>query len=311
MNEQSVDENIPLGFGASQNPNENKILGERLQFERLVSGLSSRFVKVAPERLSAEIECALKIILDFFKVDRCGLLQILRSKGVWVITHFALSDRIPPVPKGVQLPVSISPWTYEKLVEKREPVIISKIDDVPPEAEIDKKTWIEWGIRSNLVIPILTHELVTHVIAINSVKSERTWPEGFIPRLQLLGKIFVNSIERQRMQLQLEQRLKFEEMLSVLSAKFVNLPSDQVDVEIENGLQHIARFLGLDRCVMALLSDDKSQTITSHSRVANGEAGMCPKTRRIVISVHDSGPHLTRCEPALPLEKALASMRPL
>ncbi len=270
MNEQSVDENIPLGFGASQNPNENKILGERLQFERLVSGLSSRFVKVAPERLSAEIECALKIILDFFKVDRCGLLQILRSKGVWVITHFALSDRIPPVPKGVQLPVSISPWTYEKLVEKREPVIISKIDDVPPEAEIDKKTWIEWGIRSNLVIPILTHELVTHVIAINSVKSERTWPEGFIPRLQLLGKIFVNSIERQRMQLQLEQRLKFEEMLSVLSAKFVNLPSDQVDVEIENGLQHIARFLGLDRCVMALLSDDKSQTITSHSWVANG-----------------------------------------
>ncbi len=270
MNDQSVDKSRRLGFEASQNANENTILDERLRFERLISDLSSRLVKVAPERLDSEIERALKMILEFFKVDRCGLLQILLDKGVWVITHFALSDRTPPVPKGVQLPVSISPWAYEKLVEKRESVIFSRIDDLPFEAEVDKKTWTEWDIRSNLVIPILTHEPVTHVIAINSVKREHAWPEDFIPRLQLLGEIFINCIERRRMQLQLEQRLKFEEMLSFLSAKFVNLSPDQVDAEVEKGLQHIARFLDIDRCVMARLSDGESQTITSHSWVASG-----------------------------------------
>ncbi len=245
-------------------------LEERLRFELLVSGLSARFVRTSPDRVDAEIEHGLKMVLEFFQVDRAGLLQILPEKDEWMITHFAYSELVPPIPTGVRLPASINPWAYERLAQKGEAVFFSRIDDVPPEAGVDKKTWREWGIRSNLVIPIFTGDSATHAIAINSVNSERVWPEEFILRLQLLGEIFVNSIERQSMHQQLEQALKFQEMLSVLSAKFVNLPPDQVDAEIENGLQHIARFLDLDRCVMALFSEDKSQTITSHSWVASG-----------------------------------------
>ena len=258
------------GFETVPGADADAALDERLRFERLVSSLSARFVNIDPERLDAEIERALKTILDFFQVDRCGLLRTVPSKGAWIITHGAYSDQTSPVPIGVQLPASINPWAYERLVHKREPVVFSRIDDVPSEAHVDKKTWSEWSIRSNLVIPIFTSDSVTHLIAINSVKCECVWPEEFIPRLQLLGEIFVNSIERKNMHQRLELALKFQEMIAVLSAKFVNLPSDQVDVEIENGLRHIARFLDLDRCVMALHSDDKSQTITSHSWVADG-----------------------------------------
>jgi hypothetical protein len=147
MNERPAKDKTLPGFETVQGANADAILDERLRFERLVSDLSARFVNIGPERLDAEIERALKMILEFFKVDRCGLLRILLDKGVWVITHFALSEHVPPVPKGVQLPVSINPWGYQQLVEKRAPVIFSRIDDVPPEAEIDKKTWTEWGIR--------------------------------------------------------------------------------------------------------------------------------------------------------------------
>jgi PAS domain S-box-containing protein len=270
MKEQPAKRKSALDVEAAQGANADTILGKRLQFERLVSDLSARFVGAHPEQLDAEIERALKMILEFFQVDRSGLLRILPSRGVWIITHAAYSDHVSRLPLGVQLPASINPWSYERLVNKKEVVAFSRIDDVPREAVVDKKTWSEWGIRSNLVIPILASDSVTHVIAINSVKSERVWPEDFIPRLQLLGEIFVNSIERKSMQQQLEQALRFQEMLSVFSAKFVSLPSDQVDVEIENGLQHIARFLDLDRCVVALLSDDKSRTIATHSWVAPG-----------------------------------------
>jgi GAF domain-containing protein len=194
MNEQSVDENIPLDFEAARGAKEDTILGERLRFERLVSDLSARFIQIAPDRLDREIERALTKILDFFQIDRCGLLRTVPSKGVWIIAHGAYSDQTSPVPIGIQLPASINPWAYERLVYRREAVVFSRIDDVPSEAAVDKKTWSEWGIKSNLVIPIFTSDCVTHTIAINSVKSERTWPEEYIPRLQLLGEIFVNSI---------------------------------------------------------------------------------------------------------------------
>jgi PAS domain S-box-containing protein len=77
-------------------------------------------------------------------------------------------------------------------------VSFSRPEDTPPEAEVDRKTWKEWGIRSNLVIPIITGDSVGHLIAINSVKMERVWTEELFPRLQLLGEIFVNALERKR-----------------------------------------------------------------------------------------------------------------
>jgi transcriptional regulator with GAF, ATPase, and Fis domain len=39
---------------------------------------------------------------------------------------------------------------------------------------------------------------VVHVICINAVQKERVWPEEFIPRLQLLGEIFVSAMERRK-----------------------------------------------------------------------------------------------------------------
>jgi formate hydrogenlyase transcriptional activator len=171
-------------------------LEERFRFERLLTEISARFVNVPPDRLDGEIENALKMILEFLQVDRCGLLQILPGKASWLITHAAYSERVPPVPEGVELPSSINPWAYDKLTRKREVVSFSNLEDVPAEADVDKKTWIEWGIRSNLVIPIITGESVSHLIAINVVKNERVWTEEFIKRLRLLGEIIMSALQR-------------------------------------------------------------------------------------------------------------------
>ena len=48
----------------------------------------------------------------------------------------------------------------------------------------------------------------------------------------------------------LEERLRFEELLSDLSANFVNIPADLVDAEISSGLEQIARFLQVDRALL-------------------------------------------------------------
>ena len=173
-------------------------LEDRLRFERLVSGLSARFVNIPPDRVDSEIEDGLKQILEYFQVERCGLLQALPDKTSWQITHIAYSDDAPPLPVGIELPRSIAPWAYEKLREKREVLSFSRLDDLPAEADVDRQTFIEWGIRSNLDIPIITGESVDHVVAVNSVKRECVWTEEFISRLRLLGEIFVNALERKQ-----------------------------------------------------------------------------------------------------------------
>jgi formate hydrogenlyase transcriptional activator len=56
--------------------------------------------------------------------------------------------------------------------------------------------------------------------------------------------------ERRRIKLALEERLKFEALLAEISAHFVNLPTDQIDSDIEEAQGRICKFLDLDRSTL-------------------------------------------------------------
>jgi transcriptional regulator with GAF, ATPase, and Fis domain len=182
-------------------------LEDRLQFERLLSDLSSKFVNIPNDRVDSEIEDGLRQILVFFHVDRCVLFRTLPDRTSWQIAYTVTSNDAPHLPAGVKLSKSIYPWAYEKLSEKHEVMSISRLDDLPAEASADRQSCIKWGIRSYVNIPILIGESVD-IIHISSGKSERVWPEELFPRLRLLGEIFVNALERKQNRLQLEERFQ-------------------------------------------------------------------------------------------------------
>jgi len=193
---------IGVSIDITERKQAEEALEDRLRFEGLVSHLSARFMNISPDRVDSEIENGLRRFLEFFQVDHCALLQSLPGKTSWQITHVASSDDVPPLPAGAELSRSIYPWGYEKLTEKNEVLSISRLDDLPAEANVDRQTCIEWGIRSYVTIPISIGDSVDHIIHVNSVKSERDWPEDLFPRLRLLGEIFVNAIERKRTELE-------------------------------------------------------------------------------------------------------------
>jgi formate hydrogenlyase transcriptional activator len=194
-----------------------KALEERLCFERLLSDFSARFVKISPEQVDGEIASALKMVLEFFQVDRCFLIRTLQERKAWQVTHAAYAeDQLPLVPVGAVLSRAIHPWAYEMLIDKKQVLAITNTAVAgPPEARVDRQTWLEWGTRSTLLIPIHIVETDAYVISINAVKSEHGWPEEFIPRVRLLGEIFVNAIERRNAEQALRES---EERLDLATA---------------------------------------------------------------------------------------------
>jgi len=52
-----------------------------------LSDLSARFVNIPPDRVDAEINHGLRRILEFFQVDRAGLIQSLPDGSGHQITH--------------------------------------------------------------------------------------------------------------------------------------------------------------------------------------------------------------------------------
>ncbi len=76
--------------------------------------------------------------------------------------------------------------------------------------------------------------------------------------------------ERRRLIDELEERLRFETLLSELSARFINLPTDDVDKEVEAALGRIVAFLGLDRSTIFQFSEDETIMQVSHAWAAPG-----------------------------------------
>jgi formate hydrogenlyase transcriptional activator len=78
----------------------------------------------------------------------------------------------------------------------------------------------------------------------------------------------------------LQGRLEFEMLLADLSARFVNLPSDRIDTEIEEAERRICKSLGLDTAALWQWEEDASGSFTL-THFFDTRGGAMPPERKI------------------------------
>lgn len=167
----------------------------RLEFEKFLIDLSTRLVALPPDRVDDEIRNALKKVLEFFQIDRCNLFRLLPGKTLFQVTHNADVNGISPYPVDTPIPVSLFPWISKKLQEN-EVFSFARLEELPEEAAADKPALEKFGNRSGLYIPIAALRSTEYSLGISSASNDRNCPEEHIPRLRLLGELFVNALER-------------------------------------------------------------------------------------------------------------------
>jgi transcriptional regulator with GAF, ATPase, and Fis domain len=163
----------------------------------MVADLSAIILKSPSSEIDREIERGLARVAEFFQVDRCGLLNVRPDEQYAVVTHAWYGEGIGKVSGDINLAV-LFPWGYEMLFVRRTPIRTVRLEDLPPEAATDRQSYLAMGVRSSLDIPLVSDGRVSHVVAIQAVREEREWPEEYIPRLRLLGELFVNALNRKR-----------------------------------------------------------------------------------------------------------------
>ncbi len=108
------------------------------------------------------------------------------------------AEGLSPVPVDLNLAPAF-PWSYNRLLVERAPVRIARIDDLPPEADIEREAWRQLPIRAALSLPIESGGRVGHIIVLNTVHHEREWPDVFVTRLRVLGEMIVAALDRKTM----------------------------------------------------------------------------------------------------------------
>ena len=187
------------------------------RFGEMLDNLSSHFVNIAPDKVDMEITQSLSQIRQFFGVDRCAFLEVLKdcegSRGLFETGDEASSDET--------FSAASHPWAYHRLMEQKIPVALSSLDELPPEAVTDRMSWLKTNVLSTLIIPIHLESRITHLFGLYVHQPGHQWTADHMRRLNLLGGIFIQALKHKHNQdllIQSQRQLSEAEQLAHLGS---------------------------------------------------------------------------------------------
>ena len=119
---------------------------DRIQFEELLSNISAHLIAVCSEAVVEAVESAVNSIRLFFRADRCGLLVVSDNLETLHAPYASYSQGTGRVPAEIDL-TKLYPWTRQRAVIEREIVNLSSPADLPPEATVDRATFVAMGTQ--------------------------------------------------------------------------------------------------------------------------------------------------------------------
>ena len=175
----------------------NAALQRRLNFEQLVTSISTDFINLAPDAIGAGIQHA---------------CRPSASSPAWIAATSFSSPPTGPAcatptsgaPKGIQpcapalkaAAIGALPWLMARL-RRFEAIHIPHVADLPPEAAAEQRQFEAAGICSLVHVPMTYRGALVGFVGFDAVRAEMAWPEDDLALLRIVGETFANALEHQ------------------------------------------------------------------------------------------------------------------
>ncbi len=168
----------------------------RVEFEGLISALSTHFVNLASDEIDSGINHALQTIGKFAGVDR-SYVFLFSDDGTKMdnIHEWCAGEMKPQIDNLKGLPIEVFPWWMEQL-KRFEHIHIPRVADLPPVAGAEKEILQAQNIQSLIVVPMTYSGSLIGFLGFDSVLEEKSWPEDMIALLRLVGELLANALKR-------------------------------------------------------------------------------------------------------------------
>ena len=181
-----------------------KVLAYHHDFQQIITDISSRFINLPTEETDSGINYALETLGRFADIDRGYIFLFSDDRKFVINTHEWCGKGIEPQIQNMQkVPLDSIPCCKDWL-DSHEYVYIPSVDDLPPEAENEKKKFQEQSIQSLVCIPLVYEGRPIGFMGFDSVRKKRLWETESIVLLKVAAEIFVNILMRSKMQEELK-----------------------------------------------------------------------------------------------------------
>jgi len=184
-------------------------------------------------------------------------------------------------------------YSAAEAVRSRKPVVISHTDQDPRWVSLENTAWI----KSQLSMPICLGNQVLGLFQLDSdtpgkfsVKdTERLIPLAnaaaiALENARLYEQVQSELADRLQAEAALQERHRFEALITMISTNFINLSLDQINVGINQALQLIGEFVGADYSYVFLLSPDELTISNTHHWRAAGVRGFIDRLKELPVA---------------------------
>jgi formate hydrogenlyase transcriptional activator len=179
-------------------------LEQQLRFEVMIAELSATLMAASFETVHDAIVAGLRRLAEFLCVDRCSIFESSKDAAFLKLAHVWAAPGVPVVSE-VELDRQF-PWMAE-IVRRGEMLALPNADAIPADASQDRRSWETADRKSVLFVPALIGGTPRYVLALTCTQSARRWPDRLIPRMQIVGSIFADAMERMRADLEIQRHV--------------------------------------------------------------------------------------------------------
>ena len=222
-----------------------KKLRHHLEFENLITDISTNFIQLPFDAIDDGINNALHDLATFADIDRCFIMLFLEDGISLELAYQWCADQIPVLLQEHIQQLSKTDFHSQamKLILSGEVLYFPRIEDLIsiPEApvifiEIATK---QLQVKSLLHIPMKLGETAVGILGIESVRVEKIWSRETITLFNIMGEIFANLIQRKQTGLILREREtelqqkteNLEEMNAALKVLLQKRENDRIELE--------------------------------------------------------------------------------
>lgn len=184
-----------------------KIIRDKLKREAFISTLSTNFINLPSDKIDSSINRALKNFSKITGSNRASLFLFSDQESKLSNTHeWCARPKDSQIDLLQNIPAESFGY-YLKLLKQHENVIIGRIDDLPPEAQDERRWSQEHGFRPLVFVPLLFGDKLYGTLGLyGAVGTTMTWSEETTIYLKMMGDIFVNIIERKKAEIKNHQK---------------------------------------------------------------------------------------------------------
>jgi PAS domain S-box-containing protein len=201
-----------------------KDLQRRLDYEYLISLISSEFINTSPEKIDESIEKVLRMAGEFVHADRAYVFLFRNGNQKMDNTHEWNAEGISSEKGNLQDLDPSDFYVVREYLLKMKMIYLPSMRNLPMNARNDREEFEREGIKSLLNAPMICEGNLIGFIGFDSVGKHATWERETIDFLRLIGQIIATTLIRFKSQVEIiKERERAEFYLDLLGHDIGNL----------------------------------------------------------------------------------------